>query len=82
MNICQSCALPMNTEGLQGKNKDGSLNHEYCIYCYPNGAFNKPKETIEEMIETCVPFVMKEGYTETDARDYLAKTLKDLKRWR
>lgn len=82
MNICQSCSMPMENEELQGKNKDGSLNADYCIYCYPNGEFNKPDETFEEMIETCIPFMVKEGFTEDEARNNLTQNLKNLKRWK
>jgi len=81
MDICQSCGMPMKNEELHGKNKDGSLNTDYCIYCYPNGEFPNPNETFEEMVETCVPFEMKEGFTEDEARQYLRKELKTLKRW-
>lgn len=81
MNICQSCGMPMNSDKIYGKNKDGSMNRDFCVYCYPEGAFHKPDETFEEMVETCVPFMMKEGYTEIEARDYLNKTLKKLRRW-
>ena len=81
MDICQSCGMPMESKELYGKNKDGSINTEYCIYCYPNGEFNKPNETFEEMIETCIPFMMKEGFTEEKAREHLVKELKNLKRW-
>lgn len=81
MDICQSCGMLMENKELHGKNKDGSLNTDYCIYCYPNGEFPKPNETFEEMVETCVPFQMKEGFTEDEARQYLKKELKTLKRW-
>lgn len=81
MHICQSCGMPMNTEALYGKNKDDSQNTDYCIYCYPNGDFNKPEKNLSEMIETCVPFMMKEGYSEEEARNYLQKNLAHLKRW-
>lgn len=81
MNICQSCSMPMGNEELHGKNKDGSINADYCIYCYPNGEFNKPDETLEEMIETCIPFMVKEGFTEDGARNHLTQNLKNLKRW-
>lgn len=81
MNICQSCGMPMEKEELLGKNEDGSVNTEYCIYCYPNGEFNKPDETVDEMIETCIPFLVKEGFTEAGAREHLEQTLKKLKRW-
>lgn len=82
MDICQSCGMPMEKEEFYGRNKDNSINKEYCIYCYPNGDFNKPDETFEEMVETCVPFLMKEGFTEQKAREHLVRELKDLKRWK
>jgi len=81
MDICQSCGMPMESNELHGKNKDGSMSTEYCIYCYPSGEFNKPNETFEEMVKTCIPFMMKEGFTEEKARDHLNKELKNLKRW-
>ena len=81
MKICQSCGMPMNDEAMFGNNVDGSKNEEYCIYCYPKGQFNNPNETFEEMVETCVPFMMKEGYSEEEARQYLNNNLKNLKRW-
>lgn len=81
MNICQSCGMPMSKEEMFGQNKDGTINKEYCVYCYPNGAFNNPNETFEEMIESCVPFMMKEGHSEEQSRNYLMVQLKDLKRW-
>ncbi|MEN8907383.1 MAG: zinc ribbon domain-containing protein [Clostridiales bacterium] len=82
MSICQSCSMPMEKEEMFGKNKDGSRNEEYCIYCYPEGEFKKPDETFDEMIETCVPFMLKEGMNEESAREYLVNKLKPLKRWR
>lgn len=82
MNICQSCGMPMATDEMKGNNKDGTKNEEYCIYCYPNGAFNKPDETFEEMLETCIPFYVKEqGVSEDVAREQITATLKPLKRW-
>lgn len=81
MNICQSCGMPMKGVELYGKNKDGSYNNEYCKYCYPDGAFNKPNETFEEMVEACVPFLMEEGFAEDQAREHLRINLKSLKRW-
>jgi len=82
--FCQSCGMPMTEENLFGKNADGSKNEDYCCYCYPNGAFNNPDETLEEMIETCAPFLVEAGEcpdTET-AKKMLAEHLPTLKRWR
>lgn len=81
MSICQSCGMPMKNKELYGKNKDGSDCSEYCKHCYPNGEFNKPNETFEEMVESCIPFEVKEGSTECEARESLTRNLKTLKRW-
>lgn len=82
MNICQSCSMPMESSEQFGTEKDGSLNNEYCVYCYKEGSFGKPDETLEEMIDTCVPFMVEQGFAEDKAREYLQDKLKDLKRWK
>lgn len=80
-HICQSCGMEMHSDDY-GKNADGSVNTDYCKYCYPDGSFGKD-ETMEEMIESCVPFyVGKEFETAEEARAYLAKLYPALKRWR
>lgn len=81
MKICQSCAMPMDDEKVMGRNKDGSISEEYCIYCCPKGEFNKPDETLEEMISSCVPYLMKEGHSEAQAKEILTEKLSTLKRW-
>jgi len=79
--ICQSCGMPM-TGDLYGTNKDGSKNQEYCKYCYTGGAFHNPDETLEQMIDTCVPFMVEQGCSEGDARSQLNALLPQLKRWK
>lgn len=37
--ICQSCGMPIVNNNQLGSNKDGSLNEDYCKYCYQNGEF-------------------------------------------
>lgn len=37
--ICQSCAMPIKSINQLGKNKDGTINEDYCKYCYDNGEF-------------------------------------------
>ncbi len=81
--FCQSCALPMTEEDQLGKNADGSLNMDYCRYCYAEGSFTK-EETMEEMIESCVPFTLEAGvYPDADAaRKGMMEFFPTLKRWR
>jgi len=79
--ICQSCGMPM-TEDFYGTNKDGSKNTEYCKYCHTDGAFHNPDETLEGMINVCVPYMVEQGMPEKDARAQLNELLPQLKRWR
>ena len=37
--ICQSCGMPITQREQLGTNKNGSLNQNYCMYCYKNGSF-------------------------------------------
>jgi hypothetical protein len=47
--VCQSCSMPLNKKELFGTEKNGSINEEYCSYCYKNGAFTGSDVTMEEM---------------------------------
>jgi len=80
---CQSCGMPMTGDDMFGKNADGSKNEDYCCHCYPNGMFENPLETIEEMIESCVPYIVEAGACPDadSARKMLAEFLPTLKRW-
>ena len=78
--ICQSCCMPLS-EGAYGTNADGSVNYDYCSYCYENGTFVAPDLTMEEMIAICVPYMVEQGMQEEDALSILENTLPKLKRW-
>ncbi|MCL1788271.1 MAG: zinc ribbon domain-containing protein [Defluviitaleaceae bacterium] len=82
-NRCQSCGMELLEASLYGKNADGTPNQEYCCYCFPAGAFNNPNETLEEMIESCVPFLIEDGTCSDKeaARKLLQEHLPHLKRW-
>lgn len=80
--VCQSCGMPMKEDTIFGKNADGSKNEEYCCYCFPNGEFSK-EESMEEMIECCIPFELEAGvYPDKEtARKEMPKYFRTLKRW-
>lgn len=81
--ICQSCGMPIEDKKLRGTEKNGSESTDYCCYCYKNGAFSKD-ETMEEMIESCIPFMLEDGSCKSreEARNALLKVIPNLKRWR
>lgn len=80
--ICQSCGFIMDSNEY-GKDADGSINNDYCKYCYIDGQFSKD-ETMEEMIESCIAFRINDtDYPNREtARNQMMQTLPNLKRWR
>ncbi|MCL2171032.1 MAG: zinc ribbon domain-containing protein [Defluviitaleaceae bacterium] len=85
--LCQSCGSYFPPEGFFGTNADGSPSSDYCKYCLIDGNFGKPDETIEEMIESCIPWRIKSednpnGFPDADtARAEMMRYFPKLKRW-
>lgn len=80
--ICQSCSMPMSGTEQMGKEKDGAHNTDYCHYCYKDGAFADPGETLDHMIETGIGFMVEQGMGKDRARAELEAVLPGLKRWK
>ena len=80
--LCQSCAMPLSGTELMGTEKEGSINSDYCKYCYSRGSFENPDQTLEQMIDTCVPFMVEQGMDADQARSSLDAVLPGLKRWK
>ena len=78
--ICQSCGMPLTEEGLLGTNKDGSINPDYCKYCYDKGEFLQ-KVSMEEFIEMCSQFGEQAGMTNEQMKEYCTALFPTLKRW-
>lgn len=81
--FCQSCGMPLgDAQEVYGTEKDGSLNRDYCIYCYKDGSFTG-EMTMEEMIEYCIPFTMeaRPGMTREAAKAEMESYFPRLKRW-
>lgn len=85
-HFCQSCGMPLMTDADCGTEKDGSINHDYCQYCYKDGHFTQDC-TIEEMIEFCSQFVDEvnkhtgQNLTSEEYKQQLRQYFPQLKRW-
>ena len=79
--FCQSCSMPLDKPELLGTEKDGSKSHEYCLYCYQDGAFINPNMTLPEM-KTLVKEQMEKMKIDTGIIDMAVNSLPNLKRWR
>lgn len=82
LKICQSCGMPMQ-ENQYGTNQGGSMNDEYCCYCYKDGAFVQDC-TMEEMADFCAPIEVEGGRSKTieEAKAGLMQYFSTLARWK
>lgn len=78
--ICQSCGMPITSNDDLGTNKDGSLNGDYCKYCYKDGKFIDDV-TMEEYIEMCSKYGEQAGMTNEEMKEFCTKLFPTLKRW-
>ena len=78
---CQSCGMPLG-DGFYGTNKDGSKNSEYCTFCFQNGSFTNPHETLESMIQKSIDNMTKDlSMPEEKAKALAHSFIPQLKRW-
>ena len=78
--ICQSCGMPITSNDVLGTNKDGSINEDYCKYCYIDGNF-VDDVTMEEYIDMCSKYGSQAGMTNEEMKIYCTKLFPTLKRW-
>ena len=76
--ICQCCGMPLE-DSIISKEKDGTLNEEYCKWCYADGTYTY--SDMDELIDVCVPHMIKEGFTEEQARAFMKDNLPKLDYW-
>ena len=81
---CQSCGMPISAEfGNLGTNADGSNVSEYCVFCYANGSFTNPNQTMEEMIQSSIENMATDLQMPVEQATNLANSfIPQLKRWR
>ena len=77
--ICQCCGMPLE-DGIIGRNKDGTLNEEYCKWCYADGTYTY--SDMDDLIEVCIPHMASQGFTEEQTRDYMKQLLPTLNYWK
>ena len=77
--VCQCCGMPLEDEML-GRDKDGTLNEDYCQWCYADGMYTY--SNLDDLIDVCVRHMASEGFEEEQAREYLKQTLPQLDYWK
>ncbi len=75
------------TDQIKGKNADGSINEDYCVYCYKDGQFTQDI-TMEQMIDFCARFTDEinrqsgQNMTQEQAKEMMRQYFPQLKRWK
>ncbi|MBO4897817.1 MAG: helix-turn-helix domain-containing protein [Clostridia bacterium] len=77
--MCQCCGMPLE-DSIIGRNKDGSMNEDYCKWCYADGTYTY--SNMDDLIDVCIPLMTKEGFSETEARAYMKEKLPKLNYWK
>ena len=78
--ICQCCGMPLEDDAIIGHNHDGTLNEDYCKWCYADGTYTY--SDMDDLIEVCVRQMVSENCTERQARSYLKELLPKLDYWK
>ena len=78
--ICQCCGMPLSEDSVISREKDGSFNEDYCQWCYADG--NYTYSDMDNLIDVCIPHMVKEGFTEEQARAFMKDQLPKLDYWK
>lgn len=76
--ICQCCGIPLEDD-IMSKEPDGSVNEEYCKWCYEDGKFTY--SDMESLISFCENTMSNESFSKEQVRAYMSDLLPKLKHW-
>ena len=77
--VCQCCGMPLE-DAVLGRDRDGALNEDYCQWCYADGTYTY--SDMDDLIRVCVPHMVKQGFSEDQARSYMKQMLPTLDYWK
>ena len=67
-------------DSIISKEKDGTLNEDYCQWCYADGTYTY--SDMDDLIDVCVGHMVGENFTEEQARAYMKQMLPTLDYWK
>ena len=77
--ICQCCGMKLD-DSIMSREKDGSINQDYCQWCYTDGKFTY--SNIEDLISFCEEHLSSENWSKESVREYMTSLLPTLKHWK
>ena len=77
--VCQCCGMPLEDPTLS-REIDGTLNEEYCKWCYEGGQFHYSSP--EELIDFCVNHMATADWPAEQVRAHMEAVVPQLKHWK
>lgn len=77
--FCQCCGMPLE-DGFLSREIDGTLNEEYCKWCYEGGQFHYSSP--EELIDFCVNHMATADWPAEQVRAHMEAVVPQLKHWK
>lgn len=77
--ICQCCGMPLEDENIS-REPDGTLNEEYCKWCYADGAFTY--KSMDALIDFCAQHMASDAFPPAQVRAYMEGLLPKLNHWK
>ena len=78
--VCQCCGMPPEDDGTMSRETDGSINEEYCKWCYADGKYTY--SDMDSLIDFCAGHMASENWPEAQVRAYMAELLPKLNHWK
>lgn len=72
--------MPLEDDAIMGHDSDGTLNEDYCKWCYADGTYTY--SDMDDLIDVCVGHMANENFTEEQARAYMKELLPKLDYWK
>lgn len=79
MKICQCCGMPLD-ETTFSREPDGTVNEDYCKWCYTDGKFTY--ESKEQLIDFCVAHMATPEWPAGQIRAHMEALVPTLKHWK
>ena len=75
--------MPLDAaSGNFGTDEQGSPVSEYCMFCYKDGSFTNPDQTVDEMVESSIGFMTANlGFEREQASQMSNDVIRKLRRW-
>ena len=79
--FCQCCGMPLSEDELISREPDGSMNEDYCKWCYADGRFvYESKDSLLDFLVQHMP--NPDAKSDAERRAFLDAQLSQLKHWK